>query len=154
MPYTRNHPRLAPTMPPASDSATASLTNSPSTPCRVKPKVLSTATSRVRSRIDIAIVFAETSNVAKTTAEQMLRMKAFTLPIMATNSSPNAFSLSVFVGCGELRNISSTALATVLTSEGDATRILNVPAWPLKKETASSTYLELKYTDLLSGFEW
>jgi hypothetical protein len=28
---------------------------------------LSTATSRVRSRMDIAIVFAETSNMAKTT---------------------------------------------------------------------------------------
>ena len=64
----------------------------------MKPNVFSTATSRVRSRIDIAMVLADTSNVAKTTAEQMLRMNAFTLPIMATNSSPNAFSLSALVG--------------------------------------------------------
>ena len=110
----------------------------------MKPRVFSTATSRVRSRIDIAIVLAETNNVAKTTAEQILRMNAFTLPIMATNSSPNAFSLSVFVGWGELRNMSSTAFAIVLTSEGDAARMLNVPACPLKNETASSTYLVLK----------
>ena len=90
------------------------------------------------------MVLADTSSVANTTAEQMLRMNAFTLPIMATNSSPNAFSLSVLVGCGELRNMSSTALAILLTSAGDAARILKVPACPLKNETASSTYFALK----------
>src|SRR5579863_8030185 len=152
-PYTISHPRHAPITPPTSDNATASLTNRPSTPRLVKPSVFSTATSRVRSRMDIAIVLAETSNVAKTTAEQMLRMKAFTLPIIATNSSPKAFSLSALVGCGELRNISSISVAILLTSDGEAARMLKVPAWPLKKETASSTYLELKYADLLSGVE-
>jgi hypothetical protein len=98
----------------------------------------------VRSRIDMAMVFADTSNVANTTAEQMLRMNALTLPIMATNSRPNAFSLSVFVGCGELRNVSSTVLATVLTSLGEAARMLNVPALPLKNPTDSYTYFALK----------
>ncbi len=110
----------------------------------MNPKVLSTATSRVRSLIDIAIVLAETSKVANTTAKQMLRIKAFTLPIMATNSRPNAFSLSALVGWGEFRNMSSTVLATRLTSSGEATRILKVPARPLKNATASSTYLALK----------
>src|SRR5271165_2115466 len=153
-PKTINHPSPAPSRPPASESATASLTNSPSTPRLVNPKVFSTATSRVRSRIDIAMVLADTSKVANTTAEQMLRMNAFTLPIMATNSSPNAFSLSALVGCGELRNMSSTVPAILLTSPGVAARMVNVPAWPLKKATASSTYFALKYTDLLSGFAW
>ncbi len=49
---------------------------------RVKPSVFSTATSRVRSRIDIAIVVADTSSVAKMTAKQMLRINAFTLPML------------------------------------------------------------------------
>src|SRR6478672_4117603 len=127
-PYTISHPRPAPIKPPISDNATASLTNSPSTPRLVKPSVFKTATSRVRSRIDIAMVLADTNSVANTTAEQMLRMKAFTLPIIATNSSPKAFSLSDLVGCGELRNMSSTAVATLLTSAGEAARMLNVPA--------------------------
>src|SRR5208282_425434 len=140
-------------IPPATASDTASLTNKPSTLCRVNPKVLSTATSRVRSRIDIAIVFAETNKVANTTAAQMIRMNAFTLPIIATNSNPKAFSLSDFVGCGELRNMSSIVLAIRLTSPGEAARMLKVPACPLNHETASSTYFELKYTDLLSGYE-
>src|SRR5260221_11976222 len=102
----------------------------------------------------MAIVLADNSKVANTTAEQILRMNAFTLPIMATNSSPNAFSLSDLVGCGELRNVSSTALAILLTSPGEAARMVNVPARPLKKSTASSTYLALKETDLLSGLVW
>src|SRR6266446_10310684 len=103
--------------------------------------------------MDIAIVFAETSNVAKTTAERILRMKALTLPIIATNSRPNAFSLSAFVGWGALRNISSIAVLTLLTSAAVAARILKVPARPLNQETASSTYFAVKYTDLLSGLE-
>src|SRR5581483_4965344 len=102
----------------------------------------------------MAMVLAETRRVANTTAEQMLKINAFTFPNMATNSSPNAFSLSVLVGWGELRNMSSTAPAILLTSEGEAARMLNVPACPLKNETASSTYLLLKYTDLLSGTVW
>src|SRR5262249_39356283 len=151
---TISQPSPAPINPPASDNATDSLTNSPKTRLRVKPSVLSTATSRVRSRIDIAIVFADTSNVANTTAEQMLRMNALTLPIIATNSRPNAFSLSALVGCGEFRNMSSIVSATLLTSDGLAARMLNVPALPLNVGTASSTYFALKYTDLLSGVEW
>ena len=54
---------------------------------RVNPSVFSTATSRVRLRIDIAIVFAETSMIANTTAPQMLRMNALTFPSDATNPS-------------------------------------------------------------------
>src|SRR5438105_1490052 len=111
---------------------------------RVKPRVLSTATSRVRSRMQIAIVLAEKSKIAKNTDIQMLRMNAFTFTIIATNSSLNDLSLSDFVGCGDLRNMSSTAVATLLTSAGDAARMLKVPAFPLNHGTASSTYFALK----------
>ena len=76
-----------PTTPPATARATASNTNSDSTRCRVKPRVFSTATSRVRLRTDIAMVFAETSRMANTTAPQMPRIKAFTFPSVATNES-------------------------------------------------------------------
>src|SRR6266480_3778168 len=151
--YTSKYAMVVPTSPPSKARVTASPTNMHNTVCRVKPSVFRTATSRVRSRIDIAIVFAETSKVAKTTAKQILRMKALTLPIMATNSRPNAFSLSAFVGWGELRNMSSIEVLTLLTSAAVAARILKVPARPLNQETASSTYFALKYTDLLSGLE-
>ena len=67
---------------------------------RVKPSVRNTATSRVRSRIDIAMVLAQTSSVVKTTAPQMLRMNALTLPRVAIQSSLKACSLSLLVGIG------------------------------------------------------
>src|SRR5207253_11271068 len=117
--------------------------NRPRTVWRVKPRVLSTATSRVRSRMDMAIVFAETSKIAKTTAIQMLRMNALTFTIIATNSSPKAFSLSDYVGCGELRNMTSTEVAILLTSVEDAAQMLKVPDFPLNHGTASSIYFAL-----------
>src|SRR5258705_12173793 len=92
------------------------------------------------------MVFAETSSVAKTTARQMLRMKAFTLPMLLMKLSWNAFSLSVFVGSGELRNMASTPAATLGTSSGEPARILKVPAWTLEDETASCRYFRLQYT--------
>src|SRR5438132_4531414 len=87
--HERDQPRgrQSPQQAPASDRLTPSLTNNPNTAARVNPRVFSSATSRVRSRIDIAMVFAETSRVANTTAIQMLRMKALTLPSMAIQSS-------------------------------------------------------------------
>ena len=101
--------------------ATDSLTKMDNTRWRVKPRVLSSATSRVRLRTDIAMVLAETSMMANITAPQMLRMNAFTLPKEATNPNWKAFSLSVFVCNGELRNISSTVLDTRATSSAVAT---------------------------------
>ena len=74
-----------PVSPPASASATASLTKTESTLCLVNPSVFSSATSRVRLRTDIAIVFADTSMMANTTAPQMPRMNALMFPKEATN---------------------------------------------------------------------
>src|SRR5438105_14862964 len=74
------------------------------------------------------MVFAETKRIAKTTAAHMLRMKSFTLPNCATKLRPNAFSLSVLVGCGELAKISSIDLETCVTCSGESTRMEKVPA--------------------------
>src|ERR1700733_3316945 len=134
-----------PSAPPATDNAMASLTNRDSTRRRVKPSVLSRATSRVRARIDMAMVFAETRRIAKTTAPQMVRMKAFTFPRDDTNESRKACWLSVLVCCGALRNISSIAWETGATSLGDATCVIYHPACPLNQPTDSSRYLVLKY---------
>src|SRR5271168_4543744 len=76
-----------PSTPPASDKATASPTNIERTRWRVNPSVLSTATSRVRARIDMAMVLPETRRIVNTTAPQMPRMNAFTLPKDDTNDS-------------------------------------------------------------------
>ncbi len=76
-----------PSTPPATDKATASPTNIESTRWRVNPSVLSTATSRVRARIDMAMVLPETRRIVKTTAPQMPRMNAFTFPKDETNES-------------------------------------------------------------------
>src|SRR5207302_3940890 len=107
----------------ATDNATASPTNNESTLARVNPKVLSMATSRVRSRMDIAIVFAATRRIANTTAAQMLRINALTLPSIAMNESWKAFSLSVLVGWGELRNMSSIVREVGAMSLGEATSV-------------------------------
>ena len=85
--------------------------------------------------------------MANTTARQMLRMNAFTLPSMATKLSPKAFSVSVLVGAGELRNISSMAEAIEATWSGESAMMPNVPAVSFANETASSTYFQWKYTD-------
>src|SRR2546427_277143 len=96
-----------PSSPPATDNATASPTNNESTLVRVNPSGFSIATSRVRWRMDIAIVFAATRRIANTTAAQILRINAFTLPSIAMHESWKAFSLSAFVGWAQLRNMPS-----------------------------------------------
>jgi len=79
---------------------------------RVKPIVFSTATSRVRSRMDIAMVLPETKRIVNTEADAITRMNAYTFPSMARKLSPNAFSVSVRVGSGALANIASTSCDT------------------------------------------
>src|ERR1035438_2166352 len=140
-----------PKIPPATDNATASPTSIASRRWRVNPSVLSTATSRVRPRIDIAMVLADTSRMAKTTAPQMLRIKVLTLPKVATNDSKKACWLSVLVRCGALRNISSIAEETGATSLGEATCVIYQPACPLNQLTDSSKYLVLKYNERAGG---
>src|SRR5271165_4069189 len=119
-----------PSNPPSTEIATDSLTKIESTRCLVNPSVFSTATSRVRLRTDIAMVFAETSMMANMTAPQMPRM--------------NAFSLSVFVCSGELRNMSSISLATLATSSAESTWEEYQYVLPLNQSHDSSRYLALK----------
>src|ERR1700674_2156215 len=140
-----------PNTPPATERATASPTNIDSTRWRVNPNVLRTATSRVRARIDMAMVLPETRRIVKTTAPQMLRMNAFTLPKDETNESRKACWLSVLVCCGALRNISSIALDTGATSLGLSTWLIYQPACPLNQLTDSSKYLVLKYNARTGG---
>src|SRR5208282_2457631 len=93
--------RATPSSPPISAMAMDSLNSSFRMLSRVKPRVRRTATSRVRSRIDMAMVLAQTRSVVKTTAPQMARMKLFTLPSVAMKSSLKACSLSLLVGVEE-----------------------------------------------------
>ena len=66
--WIRGTAATTPRAPPITASPTASPTNKESRRCRVKPNVFSTATSRVRPRTDIAMVFADTRRIVKTTA--------------------------------------------------------------------------------------
>ena len=120
-----------PSDPPSSEIEIASPRIIPSTLPSVKPNVLRTPTSRTLSRTDIAMVFAETSSVANTTAAQMLRMNAFTLPIIAMKSRLKAFSLSDFVGRSVLRKAASMSFATCGTAVGESASTPKNPTRPL-----------------------
>ena len=76
----------------------------------VKPMVLSTAISPVRSRALIIIAFAVTSRIANTTAMPMVPISRLTLPHMVAKLALNACSVPVLVGALELRNWSSSVL--------------------------------------------
>ncbi len=68
------------------------------------PSVRITAISVVRSRTDIAIVFAATNSVVMTTASAMLPSSRFRLPNIDANELWNCFSVSVLVSYGVLAN--------------------------------------------------
>ena len=65
--------------------------------CAGKPSVRITAISVVRSRTDIAIVFAATNSVVMTTASAMLPSSRFRLPNIEAKELWNCFSVSVLV---------------------------------------------------------
>src|SRR5690606_34482202 len=90
-------PSASPSPAMASDSAMTSRSTAPS----VKPSVLSTAISPKRSRADIAIVFAETIRIAKTTAMPIAFRKNPMFPYMPTKARLNAFSVCERVGDAE-----------------------------------------------------
>src|ERR1700737_4010969 len=94
---------------------------------------------------------ADTRRREKKTPPQMLRIKVFTLPKVATNDSRKACWLSVLVRCGELRNIWSIAEETDATSLGEATCVIYQPACPLNQFTDSSRYFVLKYNARAGG---
>jgi hypothetical protein len=60
-----------PSIPPNSEMTTPSPTNIPRIVSLLKPRAFRGATSRVRSRVDIAMVLPETSKVVKTTAREI-----------------------------------------------------------------------------------
>ena len=63
-----------------------------------KPIALRTATSVVRSRIDIAIELPATHSSEKTTARPMMRIMPRKSPSISSNILPNASSVCVRVG--------------------------------------------------------
>ena len=64
----------------------------------LNPIALSTATSVVRSRIDIAIELPATNNSEKTTAVEIQKIMPLRSPIISSNILPNASSVCVRVG--------------------------------------------------------
>ena len=98
----------------------------------VKPSVLSTPISPVRSRTAVTIVFAAISRMVNTTARPMMRSANGTLPYMLTKLAPNACSLSVSVAASEFSNIASTCFAIAAERDGSETSSLNTPMyfWP------------------------
>ena len=76
----------------------------------LNPRVLSTASSLVRSRTDCAIVLAATRPNMKSTTDEMAIMIAPMSPICFANPSMKPFSVVVFVSADELANISSKVL--------------------------------------------
>ena len=82
----------------------ASSITSPNSVRSVKPMVLSTATSPVRSRALIIMALAVTSRIANTTAMPMVPISRLTLPHMVAKLALNACSVPVLVGALELRN--------------------------------------------------
>jgi hypothetical protein len=70
----------------------------------VKPSVLSTPTSRVLSRTAIAIVLPVTSRIVNVTAARIDSRNTLTLLRKARKLNWNAFSVSVLVWSGALRN--------------------------------------------------
>jgi len=111
----------------------------------VKPRVRRTATSRVRSRIDMAMVLAQTSKVVKITAPQMLMMNALTFAEAGDEIELEPPVRSRFlVGTGVPWNIPSMARATLgnVFRSIDASKVKAGGA--LDQLTDSSRYLAWK----------
>ena len=89
----------------------ASSITSPNSVRSVKPMVLSTATSPVRSRALIIMALAVTSRIANTTAIPIVPISRLTFPHMVAKLALKACSVPVLVGALELRNWSSIVLA-------------------------------------------
>ena len=95
-----------------------------------KPIALSTATSVVRSRIDIAIALPATQSSEKTTARPMTRIIPFRSPIISSNILPKASSVCVRVGKSLLRYMSSIALQTAGMTAAFLHLAKTIPALP------------------------
>ena len=99
--------------------------------------VLSTASSRVRSRALIIIALAVTSRIANTTAMPMVFISRLTFPHMVAKLALKACSVPVLVGELELRNRSSIALAIRGPLSGRSTCRMYHPARPSRPVRSS-----------------
>ena len=87
------------------------------------------AISPVRSRMDIAIVFAATRTIVNNTTVEILTTSSRTFPYIDTKLRKNAFSDSVFVGAVLFANILSIASMTAGMSSADFALTDKVPIW-------------------------
>ena len=71
----------------------------------VYPSARMIAVSRVRSRTDIEMAFADTSRIVNVTAPQITPRYSFKFPKNARNVRTNSFSDSVRVGYGRVRKL-------------------------------------------------
>ena len=117
-----------------SDSARTSARIAPP----VKPSVLRTASSLVRSRTDCAIVLAATSPNMNRTTDEIAIMMAPMSPICVANPSTNPFSVVVFVSAAELANISSNVRPNATACEGSAILTTYQPTSPSPSARFSS----------------
>ena len=97
---------------------------------RVKPSVLSTPTSRTRSRTDMAMVLAETSRMVNITAAEMPIRNTLTLPSKETK--PSDVSLLAF-GFGLRGGVAEQLVdwpGDAGAAPGSSIRMVKMPAWP------------------------
>src|SRR5262249_1132762 len=96
-----------PSTPPTTAIRLASPTTMAKTSAGENPSVFKMPTSRVRSRIDMESMLAETSRMVKVTAPQMAVRNSFRFPRKETKLRKKACSGSLFVGYGELAKLLS-----------------------------------------------
>ena len=106
----------------------------------MKPSVLSTASSFVRSRIDCAIVLAVITRIVKKTAARTAVTMAPTLPTWSAKPCRNACSVEVRVSAGELAKRVSIAAATSGARDGSAMRMTYWPTNRTPSALASIRY--------------
>ena len=93
---------------------------------------LSTASSFVRSRTEIAMVLPVTSRRVKKTIEPMTMIRNSMLPICFTKEAAKADSVWVRVSEEEFANSASIAFSTRGAGSGSATRTTYQPTIPFQ----------------------
>ena len=109
-----------PSAPPMSAIRTDSATTRPITCRLVKPRVLRTPISFLRSRTAIDMVLATTSRMVKVTARPIPLRRRARFPAMATKLAAKAFSVSVRVWASEFSKRASMAALTVPAWSGSS----------------------------------
>src|SRR5262249_31932334 len=101
-----------PTAPPMPATSTDSVRTRKSTRFLLKPTAFTSATSLVRSRLDIAMTLPATHRREKTSARPIARIMSFMSPSISSTTLPKASSTRVRVGKSLLRYRSSIFLHT------------------------------------------